>query len=650
MRPRLPAIAAAVLLLATTAAARAVTVDKVDIVGLDEEMTRNVQVSLSLVDAIGKDVPYRRLAYMLREAEAQTREALEPFGFYSPQIVIERRRDGVLLGEGRDATRRNAVATAAGDTPDDASADAASAQGERRPQAPISVTIRVDAGEPVRVRNADIAIIGDGHDDRYLQQDLDDFLPGRGSIFNHADYEASKTRISRRLTERGYFDADFSSRRVEVTRAEQVADIDLVWTSGQRFDMGPTTFEQAPAIIHQDLLENLIYWEEGEYYHQGRLDRLRTALVRLDYFGDIDIEPQHDRAITMPDGSRRVPVKVALTPAKRSIYTAGISYGTDSGAGIRMGVERRYVNRRGHKAVAQLDYAQKRKTLTLQYRIPAFAWRDGWYAVSLQGYDEQTDYIDTRRLELVGSRSGQYSNTLNLVASVHALRERWAYATGNGDDPGALSPVYRYATFTYPSIRADYVNVDDRTFPRSGIGGMAMLRGGVESLGSDTSFVQAQVRASWFMGIGEQSRLIVRGEIGHTFTDALAGMPPSLRFYAGGDRSIRGYEWREVGPRLTRYEDDGNGGLRETGWYALGAKNMVTASVEFERYFLGSWGAAAFIDSGSAFDGTSPDWHTGVGVGVRWKSPIGPLRFDIARGLDDPDSPFTIGLSIGAEF
>src|SRR5690606_36667921 len=147
-----------------------------------------------------------------------------------------------------------------------------------------------------------------------------------------------------------------------------------------------------------------------------------------------------------------------------------------------------------------------------------------------------------------------------------------------------------------------------------------------------------------------QSRLIMRGEAGYTFTNALVDMPPSLRFFAGDDRSIRGYEWREVGPRLTRYEDDGDGGLRETGWYALGAKNMVTASVEFERYFLGKWGGAVIVDSGSAFDETSTDWHTGVGVGVRGKSPVGPLRFDIARGLDDPDSPFTIGLSIAAEF
>ena len=648
MRFLLPLFAAALCLFAS-GGARAVVVEKVEITGLDEEMTENVRVSLSLVDAIGKELSGRRLGFLLREAEDQAREALEPFGYYAPEVVVERRRgNGPATVVGAD---RGEAAPADGGADADAAgaADADAAAVEREPparngQGGVSVTLRIDPGEPVRVRNSDIAIIGEGGGDRYLQRDLDAFIPSSGAIFNHADYEASKIRISRRLTERGYFDADFASRRVEVTRAQHAADIDLVWTSGERYDMGPTTFEQEREVVDDALLEKLVYWNEGEYYHQGRLDRLRTSLTRLDYFGNIEITPEPDKAV-----DKRVPVTVRLTPAKRSIYTAGLSYGTDSGAGVRLGVERRYVNRRGHKALAQVDYAQKRKTLTLQYRIPAFAWRDGWYTVSAQAYDEQTDYIDTRRIEFVGSRSGQYNERLNLVASIHALRERWLYEVA--DDAGTpAGSDYRYATFTFPSVRAEYVNVDDRIFPTSGVGGSLVLRSGVEGAGSDASFMQLHARATTFKGIGDNSRLIIRGEAGYTWTSALVDMPPSLRFYAGGDRSIRGYEWREVGPRITRYETDEAGNLRETGYLATGARNVVTASVEFERYFLGAWGAAVFVDSGSAFDSTSPDWHTGVGIGARWRSPVGPLKLDIARGLDDPDSPFTVGLSIGAEF
>lgn len=594
MRPAPRLLATAVLCLAAVASAQAATVTKVDIRGLDQPMTENVRVSLSLVDAIGKDVSSRRLAYLLRETEAETREALEPFGYYSPTIAVDDVR-------GEDT---------------------------------VAVTITVTPGEPVRVRQADVAITGDGDDDRYLKEDLDAFLPQPGAVFEHPLYEASKARISRRLAERGYFDADFASRRVEVTRADNAADIDLVWSSGDRYDMGRVTFEQTPErIIRESLLGKLIYWNEGEYYHQGRLDRLRKSLVTLDYFSRIQIEPQPEQAV-----EGRVPVQVTLTPAKRSIYTAGVSYGTDSGAGIRLGLERRYLNDRGHKALAQLDYAQRRKTLTLQYRIPAFAWLDGWYTASLQAADEQTDYIDTRRIEFVGSRSGEINRYLTATASLHALRERWAYQADNLDPDTA--PEYRYASFSFPSLRAEYIDADNRLYPRDALGGALLLRGGVEGVGSDATFAQVHLRASWFKGLNDSDRLIVRGELGHTFTDALVLIPPSLRFYAGGDRSIRGYQWREVGPRI----DAGPG----RNPFALGAKNVATTSVEYEHYFSNAWGVAAFVDTGTAFDDT-PDWRTGVGIGARWRSPVGPVRIDIARGLDAPDSAFTLHINIGAD-
>ncbi len=573
------------LLLIASASARAVTVGSVDIRGLDDTMAANVRGSLSLVDAIGKDVSQRRLDYLLRDVPAQVRDGLEPFGYYSPQI---------------DVTRGGSGPT-------------------------VSVMIAVVPGVPVRVRRSHVAIVGAGSDDTNLQQALAAFQPATGGVFDQGVYEGSKAQVSRQLAERGYFDADFTVRKVEVTRAEHAADIDLAWASGARYAMGMVAFEQTPRhIIRDSLLGKLVYWDEGSNYHQDKLDRLRKSLVALDYFSRVDIQPQPDKAV-----DHRVPVQVTLTPAKRSIYTAGVSYGTDSGGGVRLGVERRYLNARGHKALAQLDYAQRRKTLTLQYRIPAFGWITGWYTGSVQAADEQTDYIDTRRVEFVASRSGEINTHLTAVASLHALRERWAY-------PGDLgNPGFRYATFTYPSLRADYIGVDDRLYPRKGIGSSLELRGGMKGVGSDASFAQFDAHASWFRGLGANDRLILRGEYGHTFTNTLTDLPPSLRFYAGGDRSIRGYNYREVGPRL--------------GNFGLGANNVVTASTEFEHYFTAQWGGAVFVDTGSAFNGHTPDWHTGVGIGVRWRSPVGPVRIDIARGLDHPDSAFTLGLNIGAD-
>lgn len=584
-------LAAGLLLFAAQAAQARGTIDKVQILGLDKKadaaMIENIEVKLSLYETIGKPQGESRLEYLLEQAEKQARQALEPFGYYSPTITVDAPRNGDRL----------------------------------------TVNITIAKGEPVRVRRSNIAITGEGGDDKYLKEDIAAFKPRPEEVFDHTVYEASKIAITRRLSDRGYFDADFGQRQVSITRAEHAADIDLTWDSGIRYDIGHVTFHDD--YFKPGLFDPLVYWEEGSYWHQGKLDRLRESLTKLDYFSSIDIEPHPDQAV---DG--KVPVDVTLKRAKRNIYTVGLSYGSESGAGVRGGLERRYVNSRGHKLNTQLDYAQNRKTFTTLYRIPAFKWLDGWYTAGFTAYDEQTDYIDLRNVKLSASRSGEINERLTAIASINALRERWNY--GDTDPDGER--IYQYSTLFYPELRADFVDVDDKLFPRRGISASVSLRGGLESVGSDANFAQLYGSLRWFLGLDENSRLLLRGEFGTTTTNSLVAMPPSLRFFAGGDRSIRGYAYREVGPRTPPPDN-----------FALGAKHMFTATVEYERYLDNSpWGGAVFVDTGSAFDDT-PDLHTGVGVGLRWRSPVGPVRIDIARGLNDPDSSFQLYLNIGAD-
>ena len=622
MPPTLARLLIALVLAGAATPAIAATVTRIEVSGLDDpRLADNVRLALSLNEELGKDLSGRRLSYLLREAEAEAREALEPFGYYSPTIVIQRSDRSRPEGDDAEPAARNAPEP--GDRGD---------RGDRS----LTVSIRVDPGTPVRVRDWQVGVEGEASDDPEVNRALEIFAPRQGEVLDHTLYEAGKSRISRTLAGRGYFDADFSAHRVEVTRAEQAADIDLRWTSGARYSLGAVTFSQTPTpIIRDALLQKLVGWEPGDAYDDAELERLRRSLVALDYFGLVEVVPQPQQADGTPAKDRIAPVQVNLTPAPRSIYTAGVNYGTRSGAGFSLGAERRYLNSRGHKALAQIDYANKRKTATLQYRVPAFAWLDGWYTASLQAADEQTDALDSRRLEFVASRSGQFNDQLNLVASAHVLRERWSYFTL--DNP---TQAYQYASFAFPSLRAEYIDVDNRLAPRRGAGGTLTLRGGKGGADGDATFAQLHATAQWFRGLDEASRLIVRGEAGHTFTDELLALPPSLRFYAGGDRSVRGYGWREIGPRIRDSADNA---------YATGAANVLTASIEYERYFRGPWGAAVFIDSGSAFDGKRPDMHTGVGVGLRWRSPVGPVRIDIARGLDSPESPFTLHLNIGAD-
>lgn len=617
--------------------ALAAKVTKVEIRGLpDEAMEANVRSALSLNDELGKDLRARRLGYLLRVAEDEARQALEPFGYYAPTVTVTRSdRANTDTNDGGDARARDDGDDAGDGNAEDAAGDDANARRSADRDRTLTVTIDIQPGEPVRVRGFDLGIDGPASADAGVASALDALHPRAGEVLDHQRYEAGKARVALALANHGYFDAGFASHRVEVTRAQHAADLDLRWTSGARYALGEARFTQAPnAVIDPRLLDKLVPWTPGDAYDEAELDRLRKSLVALDYFGLVDVQATPDAA-----ADRRVPVDVQLTPARRSIYTWGASYGTLSGPGISAGVERRFLNARGHKALAQIDYADKRKTATLQYRIPAFAWLDGWYTASLQAADEVTDYVNSRRLELVASRSGQYNDHLNLVASMHVLRERWAYNVAD-DGGGAIAPIdYRFASFVYPSLRAEYIDVDERMAPRRGAGGTLTLRGGTGGSDGKATFTQLHATVQWFHGFDADSRLIARGELGHTFTKDLLDLPPSLRFYAGGDRSVRGYGWHEIGPKVDT----------DFGDYYTGAPNVVTASLEYERYFKGPWGAAVFVDSGSAFEGRRPDMHTGVGIGLRWRSPVGPVRIDIAHGLKSPDSPVTIHLNIGAD-
>ena len=614
--------------------AMAITVTKiqVNVTGSDNDaLADNVRSALALNEETGKDISTRRLNYLLREAEAETREALEPFGYYSPTITIQRSdRSAAESADDRDVDPDNGEASSKREVADASTGN--STESRARRDRTLIVSIHVDPGQPVRIRGFTLGMTGAAERDASVRSAVSAFVPRTGEVLDHDLYETSKAAINRALAAHGYFDADLPAHRVEVTRADFAADVDLRWTSGKRFALGEATFNQAPKpIIRDKLLRKLVDWDQGDAYDDAELEKLRRSLVALDYFGLVEVLPQPDAA----GDDKVVPVQINLTPAPRSIYTTGLSYGTLSGAGVRLGVERRYLNSRGHKALAQLDYASKRKTATLQYRVPAFAWLDGWYTASLQAADEQTDFLDNRRLEFVASRSGQFNEHLNLIASMHVLRERWSFF-----NPTMQVPVYQYASFAFPELRAEYVDVDNKLAPRRGAGGTLMLRGGTGIGNASANFAQVHASAQWFHGFDVDSRLLVRGELGHTFTKVLFGLPPSLRFYAGGDNSVRGYGWREIGPRTRN-------GMGET--YALGARNVVTASVEYERYFAGPWGAAVFIDSGSAFDGKRPDMRTGVGIGLRWRSPVGPVRVDIAHGLNQPDSPITLHLNIGAD-
>ena len=142
--------------------------------------------------------------------------------------------------------------------------------------------------------------------------------------------------------------------------------------------------------------------------------------------------------------------------------------------------------------------------------------------------------------------------------------------------------------------------------------------------------------AKWIWSLPNEARIIFRGEVGTTWKDDFNALPPSVRFFAGGDTSVRGYEYESLGPTDT----DGE---------VIGGSSLAVASVEYEHPIVPRWSVAAFVDSGDAFDDSSFETNTGVGVGFRWQSPLGPIRVDVAKPFDGDDRGARLHISLGPD-
>lgn len=550
-------------------------VSEVRVLGLEDEVEASVRASMSVVrlsERQKQSLSEARLAFLLRRTPKEVIAALEPFGWYSPSVDVQR-EDG--------------------------------ANG-----AQIIVTVSV--GEPVRVTRLDATMEGEAEGDRFVMRELPKIRPRLGERFIHSEYEVGKQRVDRKLAERGYFKAQRVESRVEVRRETASAKVQLHWDSGPRHAMGEARF--GDNAFREGLLAPLVDWQPGDTYHRNRLLRLQQRLSELDYFALVEVAPSEGDM----DEALRVPIDVTTTPAKRTAYTAALSFGSDTGAGVRGGLNRRWVNARGHKWLVDGEWSQRQKSLTTQYRVPSLQWLPGWWKAELDHrVEDPADAIGFERLSLRSGWQGQRDPwTLSGVLVFGEERTRPRLGRVAGQSAQRLA---------YPEASVAYRRIDDPLWPERAHQITTTLRAGlIDGVDGRQNFAQFEIGAALIHRLDERQRVLLRADLGTTeFKGSLESFafPTSLLFFAGGDRSIRGYGYREVGPR---FEGEVLGGL-----------HRIVASAEYQYFFRDDWGAAVFVDAGDAFNSRRGfDAKVGVGVGLRWRSPVGLVGVDVAQGLD----------------
>lgn len=544
-------------------AVRAAGVD-VDIEGLDEEQRDAVRSTLQLGEYGKREVSPAELRAAYSQADEQVKQALEPFGYYDVQV------DKSLTGD---------------------------------PASGWKATLKVQPGEPTIVRSTRVEVQGEGKDQRRVKEAVENFQPKEGARLDHPTYEASKTVIEASLRGSGYLDARPLQKRVTVKPEENSADVDLRYESGPRYKFGDVRFA-GDAPFPESFLDDFVPWRKDAYFNSEQVLNLQQRLVDADYFELVSVAPAMDEK---KDGA--VPIDVLLKRDERTVYSGEVYYSTDFGGGVRVGAQRRWLNKKGHKADTQLEYSQRLQEAAVHYQIPRPSREDRSYDFGVAYRDETTDVTRSRNFQLAATRSEKrwhgFTRTLGFKYLVGDFQ-----IGDDEDNPDFGSSKLLWAEGTLSKRR-----LNDRLAPRKGYVFDVGLRLASDALVSDTDIAQTWARGTWLIPQGAQSRFKLRGELGALSVGNFDALPPDLRFFAGGDRSVRGFDYHEIG------EQNDNG-------LVIGGKYLAVASAEYEWYFRENWGAAVFVDAGDAFiDDFSV--NVGAGLGARWKSPLGPIRIDV---------------------
>ncbi len=481
-----------------------------------------------------------------------------------------------------------------------------------------NLVVTADPGPVARIAEVDVRVAGEGADDPVFVAVISDPGIAVGDPLRHDRFDGLRSRLMRIATDRGYFDAEFTLSRLLVDPEANEARISLHMDSGRRYRLGAVTLEQD--ILNEDFVARLIPFEPGDPYTSGQIIRLQRNLRDSGYFEAVRVRPGVDDAV---DGE--VPILAEVEARKRTAYEARLGFSTDIGPRLGLVLDRRYANGRGHRYNAELELSDKRSGIGFNYDIPLADPLSDTLSLFTSFRTEDTGTSKSDRFQIGASRIQRHPSGWQTTQGLRYEYEDFTV--------GEVSDISR---LLIPSYRINRTESDDLLYPRNGYRLELLGQGASEGLGSSVTFLQTHANGKYITGLGA-GRLILRGEAGFTGNASVEELPSSLRFFAGGDSSVRGFGFQQLGP----LDDDGN---------IIGGRHLLVGSIEYDHPIgQGDWGAAVFLDAGNAFnDFDDYELKEGVGFGVRWRSPVGPIRLDLAHAPDSKDN-FRIHFTMGPD-
>ena len=488
---------------------------------------------------------------------------------------------------------------------------------------PTDAVITIDPGQVYTFRTAQIRNLLPGTD----LSDLG-FEPGLEAK-SDAVRDAGRAAVLA-WAKNGYAKADIPNAQVQADHATQQLDADLEVVTGPKVTYGPVTVTGTDRV-RPEFLEYMTDLPTGKTYDPDELERARTRLLKLDAFGVVDIEEQP----LEPDNS--MPILVTVQDRKPRRFGLGATISTLDGAGLEgFWLHRNILSRAERlrfdgsisgigRSLDPTDYDYELGTTFIK---PGTFSPDTDFRLNLSWEQEKLDNYDAQIFSLTAGFSTIINERLTGSADFVLERSRIDDSLGRRNFTlygieGALT--YERRDEPLDATKGYYIDLSAFPFYESESGQFGL---------------QTTAEARVYKQLGSTDRFVLAGraKIGSVSGIGLTEAPPQVLFFSGGGGSIRGFEYLSNGVTLA----DGT---------ELGGRSVVEASAELRTKLNENLGIVGFMDAGIVGPTASPDFteeiNVGVGVGLRWRTGLGPLRVDVARAINHKAGDPVVGVYIG---
>lgn len=537
--------------------------------GVPQTQEDNILQRLTVIrDSYPKDIDHDVMELFVQAAKKETELALQPYGYFFPEIKVT------------NSSNMNSW----------------------------TITINIDHGKPLKIDRSEVTITGAGKDNQAIKQAVANTAIQAGDTFTVPNYNSAKKNIFLAARNNGYMKIQLIKHETQISLTTNEAVIFLTFDTGPRYYFGPVTFAQTP--YSTTFLKRFINFNEGTPYSPQKVEQLQTDLMGSKYFNNVLMQPNINKAT-----NEQVPLEIKTEPVKSQQYNLGLGYGTNTGARTSIGMDFYRLTDTGQHLSTLINWSEVSTGVSAKYYFPGEHPSRDQYTIGGSISEFNPDNGKAYPRSVSSGYDTAFGDAWHSSANMNFLNERYSV-----DD----SP-YVTNNYVYPSLYISRMTADNAITPsRANRITLSTQAGGPLS---ETEFAQAQLSGKWIIPLGKNNSLITGGSFGATYADNFEeDFPLSLRYFAGGIGSIRGYSYQSIGP----------------------GKYLKLASVQINQRISGNFFIGLFVDEGTASDNINAPLERGTGIAFIWQTPIGPVSVDIAQASTTDGKPLSLEFSLGA--